>query len=131
MAVNAVIDASAIAAVLFVEAESRAVEETVAGRELFAPSLLPYEIASVGLKKLRRGQMAEHAVTIAVAALQDADVTLMAVDMDAVLTLAVTTGLSAYDASYLWLARQLNADLITLDNALAAAAGVRSIARTA
>jgi predicted nucleic acid-binding protein len=35
--------------------------------------------------------------------------------------LAEATGLTAYDASYLWLARTLNAELVTLDRKLAAA----------
>ena len=71
------------------------------------------------------------AATAAVAMYEEADVRLMPVDTGAVFALAAATGLSAYDASYLWLARELNADLLTLDNALAAAAGTRSIARPA
>ncbi len=106
-------------------------EDAAVGRPLLAPSLLPYEIANIGLKKLRRGQMDAAAVTSAVAMYEDADVRLMPVDTDAVFALAAATGLSAYDASYLWLARELNADLLTLDNALAAAAGTRSILRPA
>ena len=43
----------------------------------------------------------------------------LAVDHDAVLALAVTTGLTVYDASYLWLARTLDAELVTLDQKLA------------
>jgi predicted nucleic acid-binding protein len=35
--------------------------------------------------------------------------------------LAETTGLTAYDAAYLWLARHLGAGLVTLDCKLAAA----------
>ena len=36
--------------------------------------------------------------------------------------LALETGLTAYDASYLWLSRRLGADLVTLDKALGNAA---------
>ena len=39
-----------------------------------------------------------------------------------VVELALETGLTAYDASYLWLARQFGADLVTLDKALDKAA---------
>jgi len=46
----------------------------------------------------------------------------MAIDHDDVLDLAARTGLTAYDASYLWLARQLGADLVTLDRQLERAA---------
>ena len=45
------------------------------------------------------------------------------VDHAGALTVAEETGLTAYDACYLWLARQLDAPLITLDAHLAAAAG--------
>jgi predicted nucleic acid-binding protein len=46
----------------------------------------------------------------------------MAVDHDQTAGLALETGLTAYDASYLWLARRLGAELVTLDKALDAAA---------
>jgi predicted nucleic acid-binding protein len=38
------------------------------------------------------------------------------------LQLAARFGLSSYDASYLWLARELNAELVTLHQHLARAA---------
>jgi predicted nucleic acid-binding protein len=41
-----------------------------------------------------------------------------------VLELAESTGLTAYDASYLWLARELSAELVTLDGQLAKAAAL-------
>ena len=47
----------------------------------------------------------------------------MTVDHDGVLALAEATGLTSYDASYLWIARALDAELVTLDRKLAAAAG--------
>jgi predicted nucleic acid-binding protein len=43
------------------------------------------------------------------------------VDHPRILDLAEATGLTAYDASYLWLARALGAELVTLDRKLAAA----------
>src|SRR3984893_6924962 len=46
----------------------------------------------------------------------------VAVDHDSALELAAVTGLTAYDASYLWLSRQLGAELVTLDRQLAKAA---------
>jgi predicted nucleic acid-binding protein len=42
----------------------------------------------------------------------------MSVDHAAVVGLAAETGLTAYEASYLWLARSLGAVLITLDRRL-------------
>ena len=43
------------------------------------------------------------------------------VDAGDVVLLAHATGTTAYDASYLWLAASLGADLVTLDNRLARA----------
>jgi predicted nucleic acid-binding protein len=43
------------------------------------------------------------------------------VDQDAVVRLAVQTGLTTYDASYLWLANDLGIELVTLDRRLATA----------
>ena len=43
------------------------------------------------------------------------------IDFDSIARLATATRLTAYDASYLWLARDLGIELITLDNRLAAA----------
>ena len=45
----------------------------------------------------------------------------VSVDQHEVVALAETTGLSAYDAAYLWLTRRLGAGLVTLDRKLAAA----------
>jgi len=45
-----------------------------------------------------------------------------AVDHGAALELGLKFGLTAYDASYLWLARQFEAELVTLDVALGRAA---------
>jgi len=42
----------------------------------------------------------------------------VAVDHDGVLELALECGLTHYDAIYLWLARQLGPELVTLDGKL-------------
>jgi len=49
-------------------------------------------------------------------------INLVTIDLSAVLPLAESLGLTAYDASYLWLARRLGAELVTLDRRLARAA---------
>lgn len=43
---------------------------------------------------------------------------------DEVILLAEETGLTAYDAAYLWLARALDAELVSLDAKVLRAAGV-------
>lgn len=45
----------------------------------------------------------------------------MIIDHAAALALAETSGLTAYDASYLWLSRSLGAEPVTLDRELIAA----------
>ena len=44
--------------------------------------------------------------------------------MTDVVLIAQATGLTAYDASYVWLAGSLGADLVTLDKQLAATADI-------
>ena len=45
----------------------------------------------------------------------------IAIDYEATVELALTIGVTAFDAGYLWLARRLDATLITLDRQLAQA----------
>ncbi len=91
---------------------------------LAAPSLLPYELASVGRKKLRQGLLTAEQVRMGLDDFAATDVELHDVPAAAILECAERLGLSAYDASYVWLARELGADLLTLDAKLARAAGV-------
>ena len=120
MAGNAVtvVDASAIAALLFNEPRSGDVAERLGRTRLVATSLLPYEVANVCVTKIRKYPVQEGGLFKAFAMLDALDIEFVNVSFDEVVPLAVETGLTAYDASYLWLARALRADLLTLDNAL-------------
>ena len=118
MAEKVVVDASAIAAVLFGEPDGPALVERLHGTELVAPTLLPYEIASVCLKKMRRHPARRDALHAAFVMFGQLGISTVPVDHDEALLLAGQTGLSAYDASYLWLARRLGSDLVTLDRLL-------------
>jgi predicted nucleic acid-binding protein len=115
-----VVDCSVIAATVFSEPWQAAADAEIALRELHAPYLLQYEIASVAVKKLRKGlaELAadglEHATAMAIE--------LHRIDEEAVVTLAHAYELSAYDAAYLWLAADLKCPLATFDDKLAAAA---------
>ncbi|MGE0816166.1 MAG: type II toxin-antitoxin system VapC family toxin [Vicinamibacterales bacterium] len=117
-----VIDASAAAALVFGEPAADEVRRQLAGHALFAPRLLDYELANVAWKKLRHVPGAGVAILAALVEASRLKVTHSDPDMTEVLPLAVATGLTPYDASYLWLARQLRLPLITLDAALARAA---------
>lgn len=88
--------------------------------ELHAPYLLQYELANVALKKFRRGFEDESRKGLQRAL--DIDVDLHRIDVQEVAALASQYRLSAYDASYLWLAADIRAPLATFDERLAAAA---------
>jgi predicted nucleic acid-binding protein len=114
-----VVDASALAALLFGEAEAEAVAERLGDARLVAPALLGFELANVCLVKCRRYPEKQTALMEAFRMRVRLRVEEVAVDHASVLELAAMTKLTAYDASYLWLARQLDADLVTLDRQLA------------
>lgn len=117
-----VVDTSTIAAVLFGEPSGPDAAIRIEGHELVAPTLFSYELTSVCLKKIRREPDKRDIYTAAFAARTRFQVRQVAVDIDRVLMLARDLGLSAYDASYLWLALHMNAELVTFDKKLAGAA---------
>ena len=117
-----VIDASALAALLFGEPEAEAVVGRLGDARLVAPSLLGFELANICLIKCRRHPDQEPGLRRAFGLRGRLGVEEVAVDHEGAIELAVETGLTAYDASYLWLSRQLGAELVTLDRQLAAAA---------
>ena len=87
-----VVDASALAALLFGEPDADVVTERLGDAALFSPSLVRYELASVCLKKVRK-YPAQQAGLVA-----------------------------AYDAAYLWVTGHVGAPLLTLDQEMARAA---------
>ena len=90
--------------------------------DLVAPTLLWHEMANVCLTKMRRHPTERARVAAAFRTATRLDVHLVEVDHAAVIELAESTDLTAYDAAYLWLSRTLGASLVTLDRRLAAAA---------
>ncbi len=116
-----VVDASALAAILFGEPEGEAIAGRMTGAELVAPALLHFELANVCLMKMRRHPADRDKLVSAFELLARMGVRTIDVDHLGVLELSERTGLTAYDASYLWLARRLDADLVTLDRKLEAA----------
>ena len=117
-----IVDASALAAMLYGEADAEWVAEQLTADHLAAPMLLSFEIANVGIKKMRRHPTRRAELAQAFGRLPEYGVVETDVDIDAVLVLAERKRLSAYDASYLGLALELGADLVTLDRRLAGAA---------
>ena len=119
-----VVDASALAALLFGEPEAEAIAARLDGARLVAPSLLGFELANVCLIKARRHPEQREALTAAFRLRTRLGVKEAPVDHDGTLEVAAATDLTAYDAGYLWLARQLGAELVTLDRQLAEAAAL-------
>lgn len=116
-----IVDASAVAAYLFAEAEAPQIRSLILGKSLAAPNLLGFELANVCQMKCRR-QPAQRASFMAAYELRHhLAIEEYPVEHAEVLALAEATRLTHYDASYLWLSRRLDAPLITLDKALLAA----------
>lgn len=116
-----VVDASAIAAILFGEPAGDEMQDAVRGQNLIAPRLLRFEIVSIALKKRRRQPASVDAIMLALSSYMALAIREVDIAMVDVFATAAQSGLSAYDASYLWLARREGAKIITLDAALAAA----------
>lgn len=118
-----VVDASAIGALVFGEPAAEEIAAKLTGATLAAPALLAFEIANTAVKKLRRHPEQRAALLAAYTFSLGLPIETVAVDIAAVVSVAEQSRLTAYDASYLWLARELRADLVTLDAALGLAAG--------
>lgn len=117
-----VIDASALAAVLFGEPDAEEVVARVEGFDLVAPTLLSFEIASVCLKKIRRHPARRAGLLASLATMARMGIDEVAIDLREALLLAERARLTVYDAAYLWLARSMGVELVTLDRRLAMAA---------
>ncbi|MEJ0017375.1 MAG: type II toxin-antitoxin system VapC family toxin [Acetobacteraceae bacterium] len=117
-----VVDASALAAVIFAEASDDVVAAQVRDCELVAPALLDFELVNVCISKMRRMPADRERLLAGYRARWTLGIETMDVDHVAVLALAQRTGLTGYDASYLHLAQTLGIELVTLDRKLAQAA---------
>ena len=117
-----VVDASALAAIIFKEPERRQIARRLEGASLFAPALLAFEIVNACVTKLRRHPDLRDFILEAFTLHGDLAIETAEVDRFGVLALAEQFRLTGYDASYLWLAQQLDAELVTLDRQLGRAA---------
>jgi len=115
-----VADASAIGALVFNEPEAERVAERLTEGPLYVPALLSFEVANLCWKKIRRHPDKRQALLQAFALFTRMELYQVETDLEGTLRLADETGLTAYDASYLWLARRLRCELVTLDRKLAA-----------
>jgi predicted nucleic acid-binding protein len=117
-----VVDCSALAGIIFEEPWQAEAGEKIRGRSMNAPFLLEIELSSVAIKKHKQGYGA--LVDKGLERFKALNVSLHQIELKEVLALALQYKLSAYDASYLWLAANLKAPLATFDEKLATAAQV-------
>ena len=116
-----VVDASAIVALLFNGLTREAVVERLRGATLHAPFLPGFEVANACLKKMRAAPVERQALIEAFSLFGELPIAPKAVDLGEAINLAERAKLTVYDASYLWLAHALGAELVTLDEKLSRA----------
>jgi predicted nucleic acid-binding protein len=116
-----VVDASAVVAFLFNEVTQQKVAARLRDASLHAPALLEFEVANACLKKMRASPREQRALLEAFSLLGALAITPEAVNLSEAIALGEQAKVSLYDASYLWLARALDAELVTLDDKLARA----------
>ena len=82
----------------------------------FAPTILQFEMANVAWKKIRRQPAAGVALLTQLRSVMDQASGIQWTDVNVtdIVLVAQATGLTPYDASYLWLAGSLGADLFEL-----------------
>ena len=115
-----VVDASAVAAVVFDEPEAAPVMASLR-QAIIAPSLIRYEMASVCAVKLTRDPRQAKATLDRYRLFNALEIEFAEPDWDTLPVLARQWELTAYDAAYLQLALARRAPLVTLDARLAAA----------
>jgi predicted nucleic acid-binding protein len=113
-----VVDASALGALVFAEPKAEKIARDLEGSSLTAPALLWFEVASICLKKMTAYPSQRKEILAAFSLARQLPIQMVDVDHRAVVELARETGLTTYDASYLWLARQVGGKLVTLDRKL-------------
>ena len=113
-----VVDASVMAAVFFREPEAALAERRLSKCKWIAPVLLDYEMGSVFLKKTKlyprlRTQLEQCYQIFCASSIERIEIPVLSV-----VPIAEQYGLTIYDASYFWLAEELNVDLFTFDKVL-------------
>jgi predicted nucleic acid-binding protein len=114
-----VVDASVLAALAFGEPSADRAANLLSGSKLYAPDLLPYELASVALKKSMNYPARTREIAIALETALGLDISLVSVPPADILAVALESKLTVYDAAYLYLARSLKCPLVTFDERLA------------
>lgn len=123
---SAIVDASVVVALLADRGEAGAwAAESVAGVQLAAPDLMPFEVANILRRQVLRGRLESG-----IASLIHADLVALPVDFCPYAILServweLRANLTAYDASYVALAELAEVPLVTLDARLSRAPAIR------
>jgi predicted nucleic acid-binding protein len=115
-----VIDASALAALAFAEPSADVVIDQIDGHRLHAPTLVVFELMNVAWKRAKKQPAATALFLEALEVLEGLGLRFRGIDQEQIVRLGLETGLTAYDATYLWLSRALRMPLVTLDKKLGA-----------
>ena len=132
-----ILDASVAAKVFITEADSESARALAgSGTQLIAPDLIFAEVASVAVKRLRRGDISLSLAEAMVGSLASliSEAVPIAGLANRAFKLAADHGLSAYDATYVALAEKRGCDLVTADLrliALVSRSGLSVVVRTA
>jgi predicted nucleic acid-binding protein len=113
-----VVDASALGALVFGEPAAERIAAQLSDGLLVAPALLPFELASICLRKIRAHPTQKTVIQEAFECAGQMAIESVEVDHSRTVALANDNDLTTYDASYLWLAQELRAELVTLDTRL-------------
>ncbi|MBM4331012.1 MAG: type II toxin-antitoxin system VapC family toxin [Deltaproteobacteria bacterium] len=117
-----VVDASALGALVFGEPKAEVIARILGDSPMAAPALIWFEVASICLRKIKAHPAQREQILRAFMMAGKLAIEIVEVDHCAVVNLAAEAGLTTYDPSYLWLARHLNGELITLDGKMQRAA---------
>lgn len=113
-----VVDASALAALLFGEPRAGEVALEIGQAGMAAPTLIRYEIGSVCAKKLALHPEKRDQLLRSLDLYDELDLKEIEIPVVQMVRTADSAGLSTYDAAYLWLSRNLKVSLVTLDQKL-------------
>jgi len=117
---DTIIDASALAAIAFAEPCAEEVIDEIDGHRPHAPTLIVFELMSVAWKRARKQPKPTGLFLESLEILESLGLQFRGIDQEEVVRLGLRTGLTAFDATYLWLARALRMPLVTLDKRLGA-----------
>lgn len=118
--IKAVIDASFILAYLLPDENIPEVEETIkkfrqSEIDLLSSEILPFEVFNCIRTAVIRKRISAALADKLGQTFLEMDIFLEGIDYGKTLSLAVTKSLSFYDASYVWLSKSKNLQLLSLD----------------